>query len=71
MTITYYNEKTKEQYGSFTAAGKNGQFLKAQKMKMASLRIKLLETLKENADQVMVMVVMDAVYDADVRKAFR
>jgi len=67
MTITYYNEVTNEVYGSFTAAGKNGLFLKAQKMKMASLRIKLLETLKENANQVIVHIVTDAV---ETRKAF-
>ena len=71
MTITFYDEKTKKQYGSFTAASRNGLFTYAQKMKIASLRIKLLETLKENSDQVMVMIVMDSVSEPELRKAFQ
>ena len=74
MTITFYNDVTKEHYGAFTAAGKNGQFLKAQKMQITSLRIKLLGKIKDNPelfDQITVMVVMDAASPAEIRKAFK
>ena len=58
MTLTFSHSKTGEVYGSFTASGRNGLFTHKEKMKIATLRIKLLA--KFGADVVDVMVVMDA-----------
>lgn len=59
MTITFYNDLTKEHYGAFTAAGKDGQFSYKQKMQIATLRVKLLSKLGIDAHNVIVHVVMD------------
>ena len=58
MTITFYDEKTNKQYGSFTATRKDGTFSHRQKMQITALRIKLLSTLGENV--VSVMIVTDS-----------
>ena len=56
MTLTFINEATGKTIDSFTAKGRNSLFTHAQKMKIASLRIKLLS----KPDAVNVMLVMDA-----------